>query len=127
MTPSNIREVLKEAMDTLIMASLIDKSNTCEKMADKIKAVLSTLHPTAGSEWVSVEREKISVFDLFMLDVESNNMIKEYRQQLGLETPNNRIDTGDLKMIIMALTKMGFEVVKCLPPPPVEPGKNEKE
>jgi len=55
---------------------------------------------------------KINVMDLFMLDVKSNRMIKVYRKSLGLETPNNRIDTGDLKMIIMALSEMGFSVVK---------------
>lgn len=56
--------------------------------------------------------EKIKVVDLFMLDVKSNQMIKKYRDELGLETPNNRVDTGDLKMIILALYDMGFDVVK---------------
>ena len=46
-----------------------------------------------------------------MLDVKSNKMIKKYREGLGLETPTNRIDTGDLKMIILALYEMGFDVV----------------
>ena len=55
--------------------------------------------------------EKINVIDLFMLDVKSNQMIKKYREGLGLETPNNRVDTGDLKMIIFALYELGFDVV----------------
>jgi hypothetical protein len=57
---------------------------------------------------------KINPMDLFMLDVKSNEMIKKYRTNLGLETPNNRIDTGDLKMIILALYDMGFDVVERL-------------
>ena len=57
---------------------------------------------------------KINPMDLFMLDVKSNEFIKKYRSNLGLETPNNRVDTGDLKMIILALHDMGFDVVERL-------------
>lgn len=57
---------------------------------------------------------KISIMDLFMLDVKSNEFIKKYRENLGLETPSNRVDTGDLKMIILALQEMGFDVVERL-------------
>lgn len=60
----------------------------------------------------SVYGRKINVFDLLMLDVKSNEYIKKYRSNIGLETPNNRIDTGDLKMIILALHEMGFDVVE---------------
>jgi len=56
--------------------------------------------------------EKINAFELFELDIRSNEYIKKYRESLGMATPNNRIDTGDLKMIIIALDKMGFDVVK---------------
>lgn len=57
---------------------------------------------------------KINPMDLFMLDVKSNEFIKKHRSTLGLETPNNRVDTGDLKMIIIALHDMGFDVVERL-------------
>ncbi len=62
----------------------------------------------------TVYGRKINPMDLFMLDVKSNEFIKEYRSNLGLETPNNRVDTGDLKMIILALHDMGFDVVERL-------------
>lgn len=62
----------------------------------------------------AVYGRKINPMDLFMLDVKSNEFIKKYRSNLGLETPNNRVDTGDLKMIILALHDMGFDVVERL-------------
>lgn len=62
----------------------------------------------------AVYGRKISTLDLFMLDVKSNQFIKKYRDSLGLETPNNRVDTGDLKMIVLALYEMGFDVVERL-------------
>jgi len=39
--------------------------------------------------------------------------LADYRLKrgLGLETPNNRIDTGDLKIIILALYEIGFDVL----------------
>lgn len=49
--------------------------------------------------------------ELFQLDQLANQLIKEYRSSLGLETPTNRIDQGDLKKIIEALTKMGFLII----------------
>ena len=62
----------------------------------------------------AVYGRKINPMDLFMLDVKSNEFIKKYRSNLGLGTPNNRVDTGDLKMIILALHDMGFDVVERL-------------
>ena len=62
----------------------------------------------------AVYGRKINQLDLFMLDVKSNQFIKKYRDSLGLETHNNRIDTGDLKMIVLALYEMGFDVVERL-------------
>lgn len=62
----------------------------------------------------AVYGRKINPMDLFMLDVKSNEFIKKYRSNLGLQTPNNRVDTGDLKMIILALHDMGFDVVERL-------------
>lgn len=55
--------------------------------------------------------EKIKSLDLILLDVKSNQMIKRYRETLGLKTLENRVDTGDLKMIILALYELGFDVV----------------
>jgi hypothetical protein len=60
----------------------------------------------------SQKKNELKEHDLFELDVKSNELIKKYRSKLGLETPNNRIDTGDLKMIVLALYNMGFEIVK---------------
>jgi hypothetical protein len=62
----------------------------------------------------AVYGRKITPLDLFMLDVKSNQFIKKYRDSLGLETQNNRVDTGDLKMIVLALYEMGFDVVERL-------------
>ena len=62
----------------------------------------------------AVYGRKINPMDLFMLDVKSNEFIKKYWSNLGLGTPNNRVDTGDLKMIVLALHAMGFDVVERL-------------
>lgn len=66
-----------------------------------------------GYELTKVQKKnELKEHDLFELDVKSNELIKQYRAKLGLETPNNRIDTSDLKMIVLALYNMGFEIVK---------------
>jgi len=49
--------------------------------------------------------------DLLKLDIEANKLIKQYRKKLNLETPQNRIDTGDLRMIIVALDNLGFSII----------------
>ena len=72
-------------------------------------------------EELPVYGRKINPLDLFLLDVKSNQFIKKYRDDLGLETPNNRIDTGDLKMIIIALHEMGFDCVERLPVKAIKP------
>lgn len=66
-----------------------------------------------GYEVEKVQKKNdLKEHDLFELDVKSNELIKQYRAKIGLETPNNRIDTGDLKMIVLSLYNMGFEIVK---------------
>lgn len=62
-----------------------------------------------------VLKQGISEFNLFALDIESNRSIAAYRASLGMPTPNNRIDKGDLKMVISSLAKLGFEVVTRIP------------
>jgi len=74
---------------------------------------LITFLVDCGYEVKKVQKKnELKEHDLFELDVKSNELIKQYRAKLGLETPNNRIDTGDLKMIVLALYGMGFEIVK---------------
>lgn len=59
-------------------------------------------------------RQEFNPLEIFRLDVDSNSIIKRYREKLGLETPNNRIDTGDLKCIFLALNNMGYSVSKVV-------------
>ena len=40
---SDLIEILKEARDTLVLCSLIDKSNTCDKMVFKIDTKLGAI------------------------------------------------------------------------------------
>ena len=54
----------------------------------------------------------ITDWDLIALDIESNQMIKEHRASLGLETPENRVDVADIKIVLNALSKLGFIVLK---------------
>ncbi len=57
------------------------------------------------------EIEEIKVPEIFAFKLEANKLIKEHRNNQGLKTPQNRVDLGDLKMIILALDRMGFGVV----------------
>lgn len=87
-----------------------------KEMAKLPKAFLIDMAAKIGQEKDAINTaqygEKINEFDLFDLDIRSNANIKKYRESLGLLTPNNRIDTGDLKCIILSLHEMGFDVVK---------------
>lgn len=55
---------------------------------------------------------EVNDFELLNLKLESNQCIKSYRKSLGLETPNNRIDTGDLRCVLSALNKLGFSITR---------------
>jgi len=91
---------------------------------DSVKILYGYLYFTPSKNWVKFlvdcgyeiekvqKKNELKEHELFELDVKSNELIKQYRAKLGLETPNNRIDTGDLKMIVLALYGMGFEIVK---------------
>lgn len=91
---------------------------------DSVKILYGYLYFTPSKNWVKFlidcgyevtkaqNKSDLKEHDLFELDVKSNELIKQYRAKLGLETPNNRIDTGDLKMIVLALYNMGFDIVK---------------
>lgn len=45
-----LREALKDASDVLVLASLIDKSNTCDKEVSKIDAILNRKRQTKGRQ-----------------------------------------------------------------------------
>ncbi|WP_142783379.1 hypothetical protein [Changchengzhania lutea] len=55
---------------------------------------------------------EVKEFELLKLKLQSNNYIKSYRKSIGLETPNNRIDTGDLRCVLSALNKLGFSITR---------------
>lgn len=55
---------------------------------------------------------EINAGELMQLKVVSNNLIKKHRKSLGLETPTNRIDQGDLRCIFSALNHLGFSIIR---------------
>lgn len=68
-----------------------------------------------AEEFLQGYMHKVSTFkdhEVFTLDVKANDMIKKHRASLNLVTASNRIDTGDLRCIILALDEMGYCIVK---------------
>ena len=55
---------------------------------------------------------EINYFDVIQIDVKANKLIKDYRKSLGLETPQNRIDNGDIKCILSVMNGMGFSIIR---------------
>ncbi len=55
---------------------------------------------------------EINGMELLQLKVESNKLIKEHRASMNLETPNNRVDQGDLICVLSALCHLGFSVIR---------------
>jgi len=67
-----------------------------------------------GYDLTEQRMNEFNSIDLLKLDIEANKPIKQYRKKLNLETPQNRIDTGDLRMIMLALDNLGFSVISRL-------------
>ena len=61
-----------------------------------------------------MEEPKLEVngMELMQLKVQSNQLIKQHRKSIGLETPNNRVDQGDLRCVLSALNHLGFSVIR---------------
>jgi len=55
---------------------------------------------------------EVNDWDVIKIKLESNKIIKDYRKSLNLETPNNRVDQGDLKCIFTALNNLGFSITR---------------
>tara|TARA_R110000772_G_scaffold35637_9_gene85849 strand:+ start:2420 stop:2770 length:351 start_codon:yes stop_codon:yes gene_type:complete len=53
---------------------------------------------------------EVNGMELIQLKLQSNQLIKQHRKSIGLETPNNRIDQGDLRCVLSALTHLGFSI-----------------
>ena len=55
---------------------------------------------------------EVNGIELMQLKLKSNQLIKQHRKSVGLETPNNRIDQGDLRCVLSALTHLGFSIIR---------------
>jgi hypothetical protein len=57
---------------------------------------------------------EVNGMELLQLKVESNKLIKQHRESMNLETPNNRVDQGDLRCVLSALNNLGFSITRKL-------------
>ena len=55
---------------------------------------------------------EINGMELMQLKLKSNQLIKQHRKTVGLETPNNRVDQGDLRCILSSLNHLGFSIIR---------------
>ena len=55
---------------------------------------------------------EVNGMELLQLTVESNKLIKKHRASMNLETPNKRVDQGDLRCVLSALIHLGFLVIR---------------
>ena len=57
-------------------------------------------------------RLEINPFEIMQIEIAANDRIKDYRKSLGLETPRNRIDVGDIKCLLSVLAENGFSIIR---------------
>jgi len=50
--------------------------------------------------------------ELFLIKVEANKLIKQHRASMNLETPENRVNQGDIRCILSALNHLGFSIIR---------------
>ena len=55
---------------------------------------------------------EVNGMELIQLKLQSNRLIKQHRKSIGLETPNNRVDQGDLRCVLSALNHLGFSIIR---------------
>ena len=55
---------------------------------------------------------EVNGMELMQIKLKSNELIKQHRKSMNLETPNNRVDQGDLRCILSALNHLGFSITR---------------
>ena len=94
---------MKELIDRLERHISYDHILTIEEA----KSLLKVLTDMAESKL------EVNGMELLQLKLKSNELIKQHRKSMNLETPNNRIDQGDLRCVLSALNHLGFSITRA--------------
>lgn len=94
-----LTELLKESKDVLVMCSLVDKSNTCDKMVKKIEEKLKSVFPSPPKTEKKMSEEKSNVILVGVPSVTMDKVIAELKlegKNFIVVDPNNKEQMAEI-------------------------------